>query len=657
MTIPPLKAVAARLGRMLFGRSGWGARLYLPGADHDYARAVGDRWRASAAAICLSWLARNAVKPDLRVCVEGPDGEDAPVEGHPLVALLDRPNPHYSYTQLLKHTILWYGATGNAYWVKIRSRAGLPVQLWPVPNPLIEPIAESGTALVDCYRYRPMGAGGHIDLPPSEVVHFRDGIDPDHPACGLSPLQAQDRELFTDNAIGTMVAALARNMGVPGLLVCPADGGMIPEDQAEVISDTLWERTTGENRGKPLVSVNGLKAERLSWSPREMMADQLRAPSAERICAALGLNAMAVNLPSDSKTYSNYGEAIRSAWNEGMLPLLEDLAETLYLQLLPDFPAADSARERVLFDTSKVPALADDQDKLWDRITKAYKAEIIKRSVALGKLGLPSGPEDDVYYVGAGVQPDIPPAGRGPEDTGAAERVARAGAKPARKGTDLDDLASIQAAAPTEAEQIQARALLAEATAAAGEGADPLAVVEALIALGADRLRVEAEALAATLGAAESKALAADLAARVRAWRDAAARLVRRLHLAAALALGGRNLTPADAAIVARTAAQQSSYLDRFAAQLIAGEAGALASLVSRAASYAGSAWGAAQAVARDRAGRDGYVEERRVLNPGAKSCAACPGLAALDWQPLDSLPEIGDTPCMTRCRCHFEYR
>lgn len=50
-----------------------------------------------------------------------------------------------------------------------------------------------------------------------------------------------------------------------------------------------------------------------------------------------------------------------------------------------------------------------------------------------------------------------------------------------------------------------------------------------------------------------------------------------------------------------------------------------------------------------------GMTEEMRVLHP-AKHCADCPDYAGV-WEPIGTLPAIGDTPCMANCACTFEYR
>ena len=77
---------------------------------------------------------------------------------------------------------------------------------------------------------------------------------------------------------------------------------------------------------------------------------------------------------------------------------------------------------------------------------------------------------------------------------------------------------------------------------------------------------------------------------------------------------------------------------------------------LARSSMYADAAWGVAQDVFRARMGRDGYPLERRVLG-GHRHCRVCPELAGQNWSPVGSLPRIGETPCRSKCLCHFEFR
>lgn len=51
-----------------------------------------------------------------------------------------------------------------------------------------------------------------------------------------------------------------------------------------------------------------------------------------------------------------------------------------------------------------------------------------------------------------------------------------------------------------------------------------------------------------------------------------------------------------------------------------------------------------------------GFNEERRVL-AAAEHCADCVGYASVGWRPIGSLPAIGNSKCLSHCKCHFLFR
>ena len=57
-----------------------------------------------------------------------------------------------------------------------------------------------------------------------------------------------------------------------------------------------------------------------------------------------------------------------------------------------------------------------------------------------------------------------------------------------------------------------------------------------------------------------------------------------------------------------------------------------------------------------------GYDKERRVLSKFADHCRTkerpgCVDIASRGWQPIGTLPLIGEAQCLGGCRCRFEYR
>ncbi len=371
------------------GRDGLMLRESAPGSRFDFATAVGDPTMNSAVAICLGWLTDNISEPRLVVTRPTPGGPAVPVEDHPLPALVEAPNSHYDGPGLWAATVIDYCATGNAYWLKARGAdAGRPWELWWLPAASVTPCGEGESAFISHYLYRVRGR--EVRLRPDEVVHFRDGIDPEDPRRGRSRLRPVLREIYTDNEMAGYMGALIRNFGLAGAVIRPATPDVeLTEEQARVITDR-WRRTvTGELRGAPMVFSLPVEVEQLALTPERLGLHEARWTQEARIAAALRLPALVVglNVGDLTRTYANYAQARRAAYEDCLMPLGRRLARTLERRLLPDFPG--SAGLRVGWDYRDVTALREEWGALVERATQATAAGWMTRDEARALAGLP----------------------------------------------------------------------------------------------------------------------------------------------------------------------------------------------------------------------------------------------------------------------------
>jgi hypothetical protein len=139
-----------------------------------------------------------------------------------------------------------------------------------------------------------------------------------------------------------------------------------------------------------------------------------------------------------------------------------------------------------------------------------------------------------------------------------------------------------------------------------------------------------------------------------RGMRDA----MRDMHTssAAAAAGGWREMSPAHYGRVGGRLRQQYAYLQRFALQLQSGEQPMDGRFAVRAQMYANAARGTYEAARRTGERNGGMTRERRILH-SHEACGDCEGYAALGWQPIGTLPNIGEASvCLTSCLCTFDY-
>jgi len=130
-------------------------------------------------------------------------------------------------------------------------------------------------------------------------------------------------------------------------------------------------------------------------------------------------------------------------------------------------------------------------------------------------------------------------------------------------------------------------------------------------------------------------------------------------NLDAAIAKGGwAQMTQSDWGAVGAISKRQYQFLNNFAQQIKDGTHPLNGRFLVRAGMYADAARGTGEDMKRREAGRNGFTEEARVLGR-ADHCVDCVrwNVDVLGWQPIGTIPRIGDSVCRTNCRCNFIFR
>jgi HK97 family phage portal protein len=386
--------------------------LLLNRSQSEYAKYVGDGRGNSAVMACVQWICRTFPEAPIQVLQRQGDGKETPVPDHPMTALLAAPNPYYSGELLLRATLADWVLTGNAYWRKIRNGQGAPIQLWWIPQALIQPYwpIEDKTVFIQSYAYTVDGLTEY--LPVADIVHFRDGLDPQNTRKGQSPLASLLREVFTDDEAAAFSATLLHNLGVPGVIISPdADNVEMSQLNADAIKADFKEKFSGDKRGDPMVMAVRARVQVLTFNPQQMDLKTLRRLPEERISAVLGVPAIVAGLGAglDRSTFANMSEAREMAYESTIIPDQRLFAGDLRTQLLPDF--GDAKRLRVAFDLKGVRVLQEDQNKLWERVDTAVRGGWLMVSRAKEMVGETPADGDKVYLRGLSIVesgPDAP---------------------------------------------------------------------------------------------------------------------------------------------------------------------------------------------------------------------------------------------------------
>lgn len=356
--------------------------------------------KSSAYFACVSAYAFAFPEPPLLV-YDGDDDSAQSLPKHPLRQLLRQPMPTMGEAELMATTIAYAAIGGNAYWHKVRGKAGQIVQLRPYHAGQITPVP-GGDNWIQRYDYDPFGSGGRAAQPtpidPADIVHFKwPSVDPAQPWMSQPPILAAAAEVDSDVEAIRYIFALLHNDAIPRTVVTVPSDRPLDDDEYRRLKEQWRERYGGENRGDVAVLEGGATVSRLGLNLQELAFDALSKIPESRIAAAMRVPAIIAGLQVglSQSTYANYEEARKSYTQDSLAPLWRLFASEVTADLLPEFQRFGGVEAR--FDTKRVAALQEDRAQRYAYTTEAYTAGLLTKNEARAQLGFDDVAGGDLF--------------------------------------------------------------------------------------------------------------------------------------------------------------------------------------------------------------------------------------------------------------------
>jgi len=265
------------------------------------------------------------------------------ITDHPVLRLLNSPNPEQSYFDFIEATFIYLELAGEVYWEKSRGKLNLPTELWVLrPDRIRYRFSESK---LQVYIYRV--GNEEIVFDPADIVKVT-YFNPTDDWRGLSPIRP-----LVDNIIDTSYAEKMRRRTFKRYGV--AEGFLSTE---QVINEAEMRRIRqsasspgGSDPDRDVVVLpKGLQWQNLSRSARDLEFVRLiEALRGEKI-AVLGVPPVLLGIV-ESARYANYDLQVRAFYFETLRPKLEKLAGAINRQLLSEYN--DGEKLHVKFDLSQ----------------------------------------------------------------------------------------------------------------------------------------------------------------------------------------------------------------------------------------------------------------------------------------------------------------
>lgn len=327
---------------------------------------------------CIEELATSAAEPRMKALNES--GED--IESHPILDLLDRPNPFLDRFQFWATVIMHLSISGNAYIEKVRAASGQVVELWLLrPDRMF--VIPDERRYIGGYQYRI--AEYQKDVSADDVIHlrYRNPLDDYY---GLPPLAVAAPRVDNDNFMRSFTGSFFRNAGVPsGMLTFT---GQSNETKRQLIQDRFRNSTGGPGGWHSLLVLDNTEATYtamgLPLGERGLVLPELDEISETRIAMAFGVPQELIGARLSMRGQRSAAREARAGfWDETLIPLYQMLSEPLNTALVPEFSGVD----RVEFDLSTVKALQEDEDAKSTRVLAQLTAGAISVQEARVDLG------------------------------------------------------------------------------------------------------------------------------------------------------------------------------------------------------------------------------------------------------------------------------
>ena len=365
---------------------------------------MGDGLGNSAVVACINVLATSFAEAPLKIFQKTENGKQE-VVNHPMEMLMARPNEFISGSVLSHYLVTSLSAHGDAFLLKVKNNQGDVVQLVPLMPSYVK-VRGNERELITHYEYFAVSKKNafqeeYVELPRENVVHIRQGMDPDDHRRGFSPLRSVMRELAGDEAAGQFAVALLHNMAVPGVILSPKDDSMggPSREEAEAIAQAFKSKFSGANRGAPMIMTGAMDVDVLSFTPEQLNLKALRRLPEERVSSVLGVPAILAGLGAglDAATYNNTKELREFFTEQKMIPMWSAVASELTHQLLHTDFEDNNFNYSAGYDLDMVRALQGDRNDLVKTMNSGVQGGFVTIGEARRSLGLESDDSHNVY--------------------------------------------------------------------------------------------------------------------------------------------------------------------------------------------------------------------------------------------------------------------
>lgn len=304
----------------------------------DYSATYAKIWRCHGSVrTVVDFLGRNIASLGLHMFERVDDADRRRVTDHPLIRMLDEPNPwttHYTFFDALVRDLGIYER-----FLAIKIKAGDRTALVRIPPTMYEVKGENWMV---AEAFEVQGTKGKVTYSREQVVYI-DGYSPDGMLGGVSPIESLREILAEEYEAARMRAQTFRNGArTSGYLERPV-GAPGWSDKARDRFKAGWRSQYnggGTEAGGTPILEDGMKYVAASQTAKDLQYIESRKLTREEVASAYFIPPPMVGL-LDKATFSNIKEQHKNLYQDTLGPWLKRIVQELNLQLFPDYGDMD----------------------------------------------------------------------------------------------------------------------------------------------------------------------------------------------------------------------------------------------------------------------------------------------------------------------------
>lgn len=360
------------------------ARAFFTGQDLiDGARIISTEtaWKESEwLRLCLEANAKNIAK--LVFEITGRTGTRA-LAKHPMLELMETPNPWFSTNELIQLTVIMIGLYGECFWLVTERNGDLG---FPSRIEFINP--RGMYAVLDSKKFNllgwrvPLPNGEQPTIDPLDVIHFK-VPNPFNRWRGASPLEAVRVSVSADLSAQKFNLGFFQRGAVPaGVLM--TDKPLSPTQASDVLAKF---ESRHRDSHRPALLHSGIAYQETQATQRDMEFEKGRIMNRASIMATYGVPPVEVGL--ETANYATAREQRRAYWESRLIPLAAFIADTIDRRIIRD------PKLRSRFNTETIPEL---KDALKDKMAVAVQMldhgvpwNLVDKNLEIGIGPIPGG--------------------------------------------------------------------------------------------------------------------------------------------------------------------------------------------------------------------------------------------------------------------------